>query len=204
MYRLRQVPIQISPKPLTGPWEAGFALDLHTTSSVFIGYNSYGHPEFDTRRPPVAKLLYALKNRGDQRCVEPLAEAAVGFLRDWKPRVDLMVAVPPSNAARKRQPVIEVARAISRKTGLRIYEAGVVKVKSTPQLKDVFAKAERDRILRDAFDVDPSGTEGKRVLLFDDLYRSGATAGAITKVLLGKGAAARVCLLTSTRTRRNL
>jgi hypothetical protein len=30
-------------------------------------------------------------------------------------------------------------------------------------------------------------TEGKRLLVFDDLYRSGATAGGITKLLLQKG-----------------
>ena len=39
----------------------GFALDFHTFSSTFIGYNAFGHPEFETRRPPIGELLYNLK-----------------------------------------------------------------------------------------------------------------------------------------------
>jgi competence protein ComFC len=51
--------------------------------------------------------------------------------------------------------------------------------------------------------VDPAHTEGGHVLLFDDLFRSGATMNAITDVLLGKGKAASVRAFTITRTRSN-
>ena len=70
--------------------------------------------------------------------------------------------------------------------------------KNTAQLKDVFERAKRDEILADAFAVNRSDTQGKSVLIFDDLFRSGATAGAITRLLLGPGAAAKVYLLTLT------
>ena len=52
----------------------GYALDFQTTSSTFIGYNVFGHPEFDTKRPPVGELLYQLKNRGDATAIGPLAQ----------------------------------------------------------------------------------------------------------------------------------
>ena len=46
-------------------------------------------------------------------------------------------------------------------------------------------------------------TTGKNVLLFDDLFRSGATLNAITGLLLRQGQAASVRVLTITRTRSN-
>jgi hypothetical protein len=44
------MPVKISPRRLRGPWIEGYALDLHTISSTMIGYNQYGHPEFDCKR----------------------------------------------------------------------------------------------------------------------------------------------------------
>ena len=42
------MPVKVNPRKLRGPWTDGFALDLHTTGSTFLGYNAYGRPEFDT------------------------------------------------------------------------------------------------------------------------------------------------------------
>ena len=196
--------IEIHPRKLRGPWYDGFALDAHTSASTFLGYNAFGHPQFETQRPPIGDLLFRLKNRGDLTAVEPIAEAAAEFLRTWGIKADAMIPVPSSNAARKRQPVLEVANAITAKTGIPICVKCISKVKSTGQLKDIFERAKREKILADAFAVDSAQTQGKRVLVFDDLYRSGATAGAITRLLLDKGAASQVYLLTLTQTRKNL
>ena len=46
-------------------------------------------------------------------------------------------------------------------------------------------------------------TTGKNVLLFDDLFRSGATMNAITDVLLNQGQVTSVSVLTITKTRSN-
>ena len=43
--------------------------------------------------------------------------------------------------------------------------------------------------------------EGRKVLLFDDLFRSGATMNAITSALYDQGQAREVYALTLTRTR---
>jgi predicted amidophosphoribosyltransferase len=51
--------------------------------------------------------------------------------------------------------------------------------------------------------VDRTQVQGRRILLFDDLYRSGATMNAITAALYDEGAAADVFALTITRTRSN-
>ena len=196
--------VRIKPRTLRGPWAAGFALDLHTARSTFLGYNAYGHPEFDTKRTPLGDLVFRLKNRGDRDAIDPIVDTVARFLRDWRPKIDAIVPVPPSNTARKRQPVIEVANVLSTRTGIPLFTSCVSKVRSTAQLKDVFERAKRDAILANAFAVDSEQTQGRSLLLFDDLYRSGATAGAITRLLTEEGQASAVYLLTLTQTRKKL
>ena len=196
--------VKIKPRKLKGPWASGFALDLHTTKSIFLGHNAYGHPEFATERTPLGDLVFRLKNRGDRDAIEPIVETVTAFLRKWPPKIDAIVPIPPSNIARKRQPVMEVAAVLSERAGLRLCTSCVSKVRSTAQLKDVFEYTKREKILAEAFSVDARLTKNRRLLLFDDLYRSGATAGAITRLLIGKGQAAAVFLLTLTQTRKNL
>ena len=72
------------------------------------------------------------------------------------------------------------------------------RVKATaPQIK--MSRWQRRRNLSDAFRVRRSeALQNKRVLLIDDVLTSGATARAITQLLLDKGAAA-VDILTATR-----
>ena len=196
--------VKINPRKLPGPWTDGFALDLHITRSTFLGYNAYGHPEFDTARSPLGELVYRLKNRGDGSAIEPIVETVLGFLKTWRLSVDAIVPVPPSNTSRKNQPVIEVATAISERTSVPLCTSCLSKVRNTAQLKSVFERAKRDEILAGAFSVDREQTKGKRLLVFDDLYRSGATAGAIAMLLAGEGAASSVYLLTLTQTRKKL
>jgi competence protein ComFC len=194
--------VKINPRKLRGPWNDGYALDVHTISSTMIGHNAYGHPVFDTQRSELGDFLYRLKNRGDETVIEPIVEAMIGFLKAWNPGVDAIVPVPPSNKARKHQPVMEVAMVLSARTGIPLCETCLSKVKSTAQLKDVFEYNKRAEILKDAFAVDEMKTRGKQLLVFDDLFRSGATVSAIAQVLTGAGAAAAVYLLTLTHTRK--
>jgi len=51
-------------------------------------------------------------------------------------------------------------------------------------------------------DVAKREVEGRNILLFDDLYQSGATLNAITQSLKDKGKAKEVYALTLTITRR--
>jgi len=124
-------------------------------------------------------LLYRLKNRGDQTAIPEIATTAAEFVKKWGLQVDSVVAVPPSNTTRKRQPVIGVAAALSEYLRVPLCEGCLSKAKNTAQLKDFFDYAKRTEILKDAFAVDASKTKGKRLLLIDDLYRSGATVSAI-------------------------
>lgn len=137
--------------------------------------------------------------------MDSIAETAAGFLKEkWRIDVGLIVPVPPSDTSRKRQPVLEVATAISERTGIELCLDGVVKVKQTPQLKNVFDFNERVAALEGAFRVEKAKIQGKRVLLFDDLFRSGATMNTITESLMTDCGAEVVYALTLTRTRSSL
>ncbi len=94
----------------------------------------------------------------------------------------------------------ELARALSRLSGVAFEPSVVRRVK--PTLRQVgLARHERDENVRAAFRV-PAEAEiriaGRRVLLVDDVYTTGATARAVTRALK-KGGAGAVDVLTFAR-----
>lgn len=193
--------ITLHPIKLTGNWQEGFALDIHTISSTFLGYDEYGHEVFETQRSPIGELLYKLKYKSDKTAIKEIVAAASSFLvNDWKISIDAIVPVPPSKTNRPIQPVIVIAKGIS--TSLQIpYVESLTKTKGTPELKNIFDYQQRSELLKDAFKVRGSELKGKNVLLFDDLFRSGATLNAITHVLYNLGKAKKVYVLSLTKTR---
>ena len=76
-----------------------------------------------------------------------------------------------------------------------------MRTRNVPQLKNISDLDERAKLLEGLHAVDKSVTRDKSVLLFDDLYRSGATMNAITTELYETGEATDVFALTITRTR---
>ena len=192
---------KFQPREILGKWRKGFALDIHTLSSIPIGHNDAGHMQFDTTRSEVGELLFKLKNRSDQSVVPEIVEAVAEFMKPSKDRIDILVPVPPSTP-RSIQPVGVLAAAIGKYLNLSVVDC-VKKARDTPQLKNVYDLDERMKLLDGAFEIDGVATKGKRILLFDDLYRSGATMNAITKALYEKGQAEDVMALTITRTRSN-
>ena len=193
-----------NPVELQGAWRRGWALDLHTTSSAFLGYDEYGHARYDTTRSPLGELLYQLKYRGQQTAGQ-VATVMAEFLND-KPdtlaRIEVIVPIPPSTA-RAVQPVVTIADELGKKLNKAVGADVIRKVRETPGLKDIHDPEERRELLDGAFEADRARVNGKGVLLVDDLYRSGATANAVTLALLGAGAS-RVYLLAATRTRSRM
>lgn len=190
----------VRPMRIPGRWREGYVLDYHTLGSTYLGDDEYGHPMFDTKRSDVGELLYRLKYRSDSTGLDELVDTAASFVRSWNPGVTILVPVP-SSRARAQQPVDIIAEALGRKIDILVAPAGVVRVKETPELKNVYAYDERLRLLEGTHSVEASVVRGQRVLLFDDLYRSGATMNAIAVALYDEGAVADVYALALTRTR---
>lgn len=192
--------VNARPMPISGRWREGYVLDYHTLDSTYLGDDEYGHPMFDTKRSEVGELLYRLKYRADVSVLGELVDTAARFLRSWDPGVTVLVPVPPSRA-RSQQPVHLIVEALGRTMGIPVDLTGVARVKETPELKNVYAYDERLRLLEGAHTVKASVVRGQKVLLFDDLYRSGATMNAIAAVLYDEGTATDVYALALTRTR---
>ena len=194
--------IKISPRQIKGKWTSGYALDIHTLSSEYIGDDEYGHPQFDTKYSDMGQLLNRLKYKSDKSVLGIIVEAAVESLNSRNWAVDLIVPVPPSRSVRVFQPVIAVAKGISKFTGIKLCADCVVKLKQTPELKNMYELNKRMEILKDAYHVVKKQVEGRNILLLDDLYRSGATLNAITQALKNEGKAEKIYALTLTKTRR--
>lgn len=193
--------VVIHPAPIVGHWKAGAALDRHTISSVPIGPNKSGHVQFDNKRTEIAELLFKLKYRGDKEASNGIIEAAANFLRPYLGEFDALIPVPPS-APRVLQPVLYLANGIGAVLRFPVVDC-IDTTRGTTQLKGVTDPKLRMEIINGLYTLNPAMTEGKRILLFDDIFRSGTTMNNITDVLLGLGKARSVDVLTITKTRSN-
>lgn len=191
--------VACNPRKLSGNWVSGFALDIHTVSSKHLGLNEAGHDVFDTKRSELGELLYRLKFKGDKTAAQAIIDTVVEILKPSRKKFDLIVPVPPSGK-RPIQPVITLANGFGAALDLPVIEC-VTTTRSTTQLKGVIGAEKRNELLAGLHAVDAKHTAGKNILLFDDLYRSGATLNAITGLLMQKGKAASVRVLTITHTR---
>lgn len=191
----------INPRRIIGHWRSGFALDLHTTGSAYLGVDEYGRDQFDNAYSELGGLLHRLKYKGDRTAAEEIIATAAKVLMPQRSKFDLIVPVPPSTQ-RTVQPVILLANGIGDAVGLPVVQC-VTTCRPTTQLKAISDPEERRQALDGLYAVDAGRTAGKKVLLFDDLFRSGATMNAITDVLLQNGRAHSVSALTITCTRSN-
>ncbi len=111
-------------------------------------------------------------------------------------QVDVVAPVPPS-MSRKHDPVSRFAQALAKKYGLPFLPV-LVKSRQTAPQKEMRTLAQKRVNVAGAFGL-KSPIKGKRLLVIDDLFDSGATLEEICRLLRRSGAA-RVCVLTLTRT----
>ena len=209
--------MELNVQKLDGHWDDGYALDFHTLSSkpiteyekkieVIDGKEEEVIYEikkgWDTKRPPIAEELYKLKYWHERSRLSTIANEAASFLNgkaDWK--IDLIIPVPPSDTIREFQPVEELTKAIGAIRKLTVDLTTLKKLKPTSQLKEIEDPDIRRENLKDAFDIVSNSLNGKNILLFDDLYRSGETLNAVCDVIKNKGNAKNIYVLTVTKTR---
>jgi len=163
-----------------------------------IGYNEFGHAEFDTVRSPLGELVFRLKYREDRSVIPWIVEAIIGFMKASNINPDVIVPMPPSNLQRRFQPVIEVGIDLAKTLGIAFNATSLKKPKSTPQMKDLGDFSARVAVLEAAFLSDRE-MEGKCVLLLDDLFQSGATMNVAAPK--NQGLVNSVYALALTRTR---
>jgi predicted amidophosphoribosyltransferase len=134
--------------------------------------------------------------------LKTIVETTAHFISTLGWPLDLIVAVPPSRLDRPVLPSIAVAEGVAEHLQIPVCSDCVMKVKETPELKNLRDRQERLKALEGAYRASQADLSGKRILLIDDLYRSGATLGAVTNALYNSGQAEEVYAVTLTKTRR--
>lgn len=175
------------PRPLKGNWQAGFALDFH---SSYKGAN--------WNRSGIGDLVYRLKYESDESVLPTLVEHTRKLFaaHPEMSRFDIILPVP-SSTSRESSPVHEFCKALSNVLG-KPMQPCVTKTRQTRPQKELQTIPQKRDNVAGAFAVN-GDINGKRVLLVDDLFDSGATLDEITR-LLRKHGAANINVLTLTRT----
>jgi competence protein ComFC len=187
---------------LEGNWVAGFAYDLHTLSSEYLGQDEYGHDRYNNTRSEMGELIYQLKYQHDSLVVNKivdLLQTIKGF-----DKMDVVIPIPPSNKNRANQPVYSIATEFGKRFNIPVYLDVLEKSKDSQELKGIIDPDERQKALKNSMSIANNyDFSGKNVLLLDDLYRSGSTLRIATELLYSEADAKNVYVLTMTKTRSN-
>jgi len=175
------------PRPLKGNWQIGFALDFHSS-----------YKGADWNRSGIGDLVYRLKYEADASVLPILVEHAHKIFATHPQMSQFDIIVPvPSSTQRQFSPVHEFCKALSNALH-KPMQTCVIKTRQTQPQKEIHTLPQKRDNVAGAFAVKDDIT-GKRVLLIDDLFDSGATLDEITQVLRKHGTA-NINILTLTRT----
>lgn len=188
-----------------GAWKEGIVLDYHTSSSKPIGFNEYGHMEFDTVRTQLGEIIFKIKYRGyvlnNQGFIDLIKDDLNSFLNNKN--ISYIIGIPPSNKHRHFQPVDMIGIALSQYINV-------------PYLKDFFIKTDDiyaknlnpdekkkiiNKIIFNKYYTDNSIEVNSNILLINDIYQSGSSLNACTKRLLHLNSVNNVYVLALTKTR---
>lgn len=176
--------MKVSLRQIRGPWDAGWVLDKHSVSSVYLGDDEHGHPQFNTTRTEVGEATFQLKYRNDWAQAKPLAQAIADNICPKFSQVGFIVPMPASNQ-RARQPVTELANRLGVILGVPVLGKTLIRAKDGRSLKNLSTKDEKIEAIGGSFSVnDEISGEGQRnVLIVDDLFHTGASMETACKVL---------------------
>lgn len=185
---------------LQGNWKAGWALDLHTLSSTLNPDGTY-----TSVRSDIGEALYLLKYRNDNTQISYLKNRLIEFLKTRLvlPYIDVIIPVPAS-VERNIQPVYEICKCVGSELNIPVDVEFIKKIKSTQQLKSIEDPNKRQEIIEGAFEVlNNEKYKNKKVLIIDDLFRSGTTVNELSKTLYNSAHVENVYIATLTKTRSN-
>jgi ComF family protein len=177
----------------------GLPFDYDSGDDARCGRCLADPPRFDRLRAAVAygevarRVALKLKYSGRPGVAETLAALMVRHLREAPPDA-MLVSVPLHRWRIWRRGYNQaalVAAALSRRTGLPAVPSALLRIRATPPLRGM-NRRERAETVRGAFQVAQRAkplVKGRHILLIDDVFTSGATAGACAKALKRAGAA---------------
>lgn len=145
-------------------------------------------------------LVHALKYRDHLELARWMAEWMARAGRDLLGDADLIVPVPLHSRRlwwRRFNQAAALAHEIGRSVGVPVAHGAVRRVRATRNQVGLSGRAREDNV-RGAFLVaseDRPSIAGRRVVVVDDVYTTGATIGAVTRSLKRAGAKAEDALV---------
>ncbi|QTA89588.1 ComF family protein [Desulfonema magnum] len=158
--------------------------------------------EYEKEQESFAAAIRSFKYNEDIRLARPFGMLLFcAFIRHWdKGDIDIVMPVP-LHIRRLRKRGFNQAYVLIRKwprmakslntdlSHIQIKRNVLVRTKNTIQQATLKSQAERMENIKDAFSIKKSSEiKGKRILLVDDVYTTGATSDECAKVLLNNGA----------------
>lgn len=147
-------------------------------------------------RAGIKKSMYRFKYSNRREYAQFYARKAALLYGGWIARKHIEVIVPvpmyPKKKRRRGYNQAEVfARALGRELGIPV-ESGLLKrIRNTVPQKEL-SDAQRQKNLKNAFQLVPDVVKYSHILLVDDIYTTGSTMDEAAKALLS-GGAERVC-----------
>ena len=186
---------------LEGNWDNGLAYDIHTLDSTYLGVNENGHKQFETTYSTMGSLVKGLKYNHKRENIAKIINLITAKIKGLD-TFDVIVPIPPTKY-RFLQPVEELAKELGRRKRVRVINA-LEKMSLNTELKNIESPEERRKALQETMRLtEKHDFSGKKILLLDDLFRSGITLEVATNILYNDAKAERVCVLTMTKTRSN-
>lgn len=186
---------------IKGNWNKGLAFDVHTLDSTYLGVDQFGHKRWESKRSIMGELVYQLKYKSKRDNIGKIVDLISDKIKGLE-TFDAIIPIPPTNKNRSIQPVMEIAKELGRRKRVKVLEL-LEKSTSDTEIKNIGNPEARKDLLKKTMKLsDNCNIGGKRVLLLDDLYRSGLTLETATDLLIAAGVKT-VCVLTLTKTRNN-
>ncbi len=149
-------------------------------------------------------IIHALKFGKKKYLVNTLGAMMADEFLSQKMHADIAVYVPMTQAEEKKRGFNQselLARDVAKRLGLPLLPA-LVKIRETSAQKELKGKERADN-LDGAFTCIFNQIKGRKILLIDDVFTTGATANACTDALLKEGAR-EVSVLTCAITERKI
>ena len=160
---------------ITGTFDSGWALDYHRIKQ-----------QGKWRRTTIGERVYRLKDRGHKASGRWLAKICVEFLCKLNPpwTVDLILAMPSARPRWKRTAAEYVAGKVAKALRIPYQHRAIEKRRATRFVKEAISNEQKKQIIQDTMSVPhPETIEGKRILLMDDLIKSGVTSDEAIRAL---------------------
>jgi predicted amidophosphoribosyltransferase len=172
---------------ISGPWKSGYAFDIYNLKIEHIGEDQYGHPHFNTKRSAMGQCLYDLKygqNFSELEKIIRLLSSDSEF-REFIKKIDIILTTPPSNKNRRLQPVVLTAQGIARIFQKEL-QTDVFRSSNFEEIKNIDSNEKYER-MKKSLTMKGRLEKSKNILIFDDVFDSGATISAMTNIMIENG-----------------